>query len=120
MRQLPERLFLVFLLLLSLPAFNPGNGIFAGNSFEWQEDRKNSRQPSLLMPEIEEEFESKELEKEGFGSDCMGTCSSNIEFAIRFFANQSLQNRTYRTTLYTLVEIPGFNCCAFGGFENNR
>lgn len=80
MRQLPERLFLVFLLLLSLPVFNPGNGIFAGNSYEWQEDRKNVHQTCLLIPEIEEECESEEDEKEKFDSVGLGTCFSGFEF----------------------------------------
>jgi hypothetical protein len=104
MRQLPERLFLVFLLLLSLPVFNPGNGIFAGNSFEWQEDRKNSRQSCLLIPEIEEECESEEDEKERFNSGCLRTCFSNFEFLHSFS----------RYSTFSIREIP-YNFLPTGG-----
>jgi|GEM_PF-3750407 hypothetical protein len=70
MRQLPERLFLVFLLLLSLPVINPVSGAFASASFEWQEEKKNSSGIILLIPEIEGECEEEKEDKEESETSC--------------------------------------------------
>lgn len=80
MRQLPERLFLVLLLLLSLPVFNPVSGAFRAASFEWQEDRKGTFQLPLLIPEIEEECEEEKDEKEKSGIPLLFTEYLNITF----------------------------------------
>jgi hypothetical protein len=57
MRQLPDRLLIAFILLLSLPAFNSGSCLSALHHCEWLENRKALKSVFLLIPEIEEEFE---------------------------------------------------------------
>ena len=55
MRQLPERLFLVLLFLLSLPVVNPCRGRDFGAGAQWQEQKKSAISASFLIAEIEEE-----------------------------------------------------------------
>jgi len=70
MRQLPERLFLVFLLLLSLPVFEAGSCRYTEGCFEWYNNQKSDDRIFLLFSDIEEECEEEKEKKKDAESSC--------------------------------------------------
>lgn len=91
MRQLPERIFLVFLLLLSLPVFENQARFREKCGFEFRTGNLLNEKNAVLIPEIEEEREGGNEEENASGSDDGGFCLLNhfARFQLLFLSSDS-------------------------------